>query len=181
MYSAADNKIYLGTQTPEQMRPTILHELQHAIQSREGFARGGAPSEFIPKELFQAEKEFNKTKDETLNSLKKDRGLNDLQIEQLKFAVENEPYLSGEAANVLKDLKEKHPKVYRNLKNITEAERLIQEQKDIAWTKYNRLAGEAEARNVERRSHMGLMERMLNHPRSTESVPRFLQDVRLRK
>lgn len=27
-------------------RPTLLHELQHAIQQQEGFARGGSPSEF---------------------------------------------------------------------------------------------------------------------------------------
>jgi hypothetical protein len=28
---------------------TLLHETTHAIQSREGFARGGSPGEFYPK------------------------------------------------------------------------------------------------------------------------------------
>lgn len=31
------------------VRSSILHELQHAIQNREGFARGGSPEEFLEK------------------------------------------------------------------------------------------------------------------------------------
>ena len=32
--------------TPQQAKPTLLHELQHAVQERGGFARGGSPAEF---------------------------------------------------------------------------------------------------------------------------------------
>lgn len=35
---------YPGTQPGEAERSTLLHELQHAVQEREGFARGGSPS-----------------------------------------------------------------------------------------------------------------------------------------
>lgn len=31
----------------EKIRSSLLHELQHAIQEREGFARGGSPNEFV--------------------------------------------------------------------------------------------------------------------------------------
>jgi hypothetical protein len=33
-----------GEAAPEVLLPNILHELQHAVQSREGFARGGTPA-----------------------------------------------------------------------------------------------------------------------------------------
>lgn len=45
-----DSKLYPGGS-----RSVVLHELQHAIQDWEGFAKGGSPSEFLKKntELFQ--------------------------------------------------------------------------------------------------------------------------------
>lgn len=39
--------ITVGAETPEQLKSTLLHELQHGIQMNEGFARGGSPTEFI--------------------------------------------------------------------------------------------------------------------------------------
>jgi len=38
--------IYLGDKlSSEEIKPTLLHEIQHAIQEKEGWARGGSPTE----------------------------------------------------------------------------------------------------------------------------------------
>ncbi|MGH8471886.1 MAG: DUF6782 family putative metallopeptidase, partial [Gammaproteobacteria bacterium] len=43
-YDRAMNAIHLNdTRSPEAIRSTLLHELQHAVQIIEGFARGGSP------------------------------------------------------------------------------------------------------------------------------------------
>lgn len=89
-------------------RNVALHELQHAIQSREGFASGGDPKVLLP-----------------------------LAIEEVK----------------------KNPALYGK-------------QNDIAYEKYQRLAGEVEARNVTARS------RGSDHPPwLTEDRPREKQTV----
>lgn len=46
MYSTKDNTIYVSPLHPETMRSTILHEVQHIIQDKEGFSYGGSPSMF---------------------------------------------------------------------------------------------------------------------------------------
>ena len=53
--------------TPEQQYSTFVHEIQHAIQRQEGFARGGNEKEFKtnPEELIQAQdKEVNQLQEE---------------------------------------------------------------------------------------------------------------------
>ena len=39
-----------GKSSPAEQRATVLHELQHAIQDREGFASGGAARNFQEEE-----------------------------------------------------------------------------------------------------------------------------------
>ncbi len=41
-----DDLIEVTAYTPDSAKSTALHELQHAIQQREGFAKGGSPSQF---------------------------------------------------------------------------------------------------------------------------------------
>ena len=54
-YSSADNAIHLNANiTPTQARSTLLHELQHAVQVIEGFARGGKPKDPYLVEAAQA-------------------------------------------------------------------------------------------------------------------------------
>jgi hypothetical protein len=47
--SAGPNFIKLAPGKPETVVSTLLHEVQHWIQDREGFGRGGAVSEFLPE------------------------------------------------------------------------------------------------------------------------------------
>lgn len=47
-YNAQDDRIFMGMEKSEKdFISTLLHEVQHAIQSREGFSRGGSPAQFI--------------------------------------------------------------------------------------------------------------------------------------
>lgn len=130
---------------------TLVHEIQHAIQEREGFAAGGSP-ELMPKNKEYEEKEkqikalIDKTtklsvpkyslltgntsviQEEDIESLIE--GINDEELVQL---IPN----NGEivSANLLDILHEK-------LKEITELQKNYQKQQ------YKRLAGETEARSA---------------------------------
>lgn len=48
--------ITVGSETPEQLKSTLLHELQHGIQMNEGFARGGSPTEFMSNPILSGGK-----------------------------------------------------------------------------------------------------------------------------
>ena len=47
------NQFTVRNRTEEGARSTILHELQHAVQQREGFALGGAQSQFYSEALLR--------------------------------------------------------------------------------------------------------------------------------
>jgi hypothetical protein len=44
------NKLLALTSPLNKAKSTTLHELQHAIQQREGWARGGSPEDFMPEQ-----------------------------------------------------------------------------------------------------------------------------------
>jgi len=54
LFSPSEMKITLGIDEPEQMRSTLLHEIQHALQKNEGFSAGSSPFEDYSK--FQAKR-----------------------------------------------------------------------------------------------------------------------------
>lgn len=49
--SQRGNQFYVRDKTEEGARSTVLHELQHAVQQREGFAPGGGESQFYDEAL----------------------------------------------------------------------------------------------------------------------------------
>lgn len=60
--SYGDNviKIARGETLDERYVPTTLHEIQHVIQEKEGWARGGNPKEFLLDNLKEKDKLWNK-------------------------------------------------------------------------------------------------------------------------
>lgn len=53
---AGDNRIIINAKTPKEGKSTLVHELQHAVQEIEGFARGGSPNQFygnVPEEAMR--------------------------------------------------------------------------------------------------------------------------------
>ena len=60
-YSAAEDTIYIGdTSDYQELLSSILHEVQHAIQRREGFITGSDSSRFLPKDFDEKYTEVKK-------------------------------------------------------------------------------------------------------------------------
>lgn len=170
------NTLYLADDlNPEFAKSVILHEIQHSIQSKEGFARGGNSNEFKSSALMEAEKNFEKVKEATEKELIQDTGWSVRDLEDRKRLIRFEKSLPDEYKNSLNLFKQKYPDRYERLKNIVDSEDLLKEQAEIQHTLYKRLMGEVESRNVQARMKYDELMSKQNSPRSTEDTPRFLQ------
>jgi len=59
-YSPAKDEIYLMPSQAKFMKETLLHELQHAIQHRHGFAQGDSPVRYLPENVDTAKAKIQK-------------------------------------------------------------------------------------------------------------------------
>lgn len=123
---------------PEFYRSVLPHETQHAVQIREGFAKGGMPNGTPPEKALIQQRKKAMT----------------LSPEVFKQLNPNGSYKSY-VAQVEKEAK-----------------------KYASDETYRRLAGEVEARNVQKRLDMSAGERRATPPWATEDVPRDQQIVR---
>ena len=141
-------EINLGANSRGIHHSTALHELQHSIQQREGFASGGSASDFAG-DIRAAQAEVGRV-NEQLSYISKN-------IDKLREAgrLEEAKLLKNEYQKVM-DYK---------LKTVVPKAQL--EPIDL----YKRLAGEAEARNVEARKYMRPDERRQTPPWQTLDVP----------
>jgi hypothetical protein len=105
----------------------LLHEVQHAIQEREGFAKGGSPASFANK---TTQSELQNIKSNAMSAYKK----GEITIDQFYE-------IDGMSAQ------------------------------EFQFNQYKRLAGEAEARNVQTRMNMSLAERAEKAPYRTLDIP----------
>lgn len=146
----------------------LLHETQHAIQGREGFARGGSP------EAMAAE------------FARKRARLSALETEAGEAALE-------ESAKIMDDLVAgriteaeavaAERALYARVPALAEAHKLVAEiggQGGDMNAAYRRLAGEVEARNVQTRMDMTPEQRRATPPWETEDVARPHQIIRYR-
>jgi hypothetical protein len=135
-----------------QAKSTTLHELQHAIQQRENFARGGSPDMFMRG--YQ-----NKLKD--LNAQVTD-------INQQMRAVSGTPQYD--------ELMNTRSGIVKQIQAIEGREGLG--ALEAANKDYRRLAGEAEARLTQSRMNMTAAQRAASYPPSMFDVPVKDQIVR---
>lgn len=141
-------------------KSTLLHEVQHAIQAREGFARGGNAKQFETKD-------FSKEKIESL--IKKAKEIFDKQNENWKKLVRK-----YNEASINKDY-ETTSKIFDELENdaafneyaqlMSDAIAIQEGTTSVSYVKtpeeqYRSLAGEVESRNVEARRNMTPEERL---------------------
>ncbi len=117
-----DFRIVLGG---VQAKPSLLHEIQHAIQTVEGFASGGTPETALSQLRKEKLRELQRAEDEG----------RDTSFLEAEIRVLDESGYRPDAAL------------------------------------YNNLAGEVEARNVQRRSAMSDAERLATSPRETADKP----------
>lgn len=136
------------------MKSVLLHEIQHAIQDHEGFARGGSAQEFRDKLMGQAD--VLRGRLDAIDRLSAQASANG---DTAKLAV-----LKKEADRVQKEI---------------EARGLNDNQiVDASHRDYRALAGEVEARNTQTRMNLPAAERRQLPPSETEDVPRSQQIVR---
>jgi len=149
-----------------QNKSTGIHELQHAIQEREGFARGGNPEvgnyeknlsnlEYYKGEAEAARKAARNTPEYIDIQSQIDEALAKGDMDTVKELVPQRRGLEDAAA---KDFD-------------MEAAALSEKVKLTPREEYQRLAGEAEARNVQTRMNMTPEERAAQAPWTTLDVP----------
>ncbi|MDP3840709.1 MAG: hypothetical protein Q8Q54_17475 [Methylococcales bacterium] len=135
----------------------LLHEIQHAIQGQEGFASGGNV------EQFQFVKHGNLDEEKMYLDRKAE-----LDKELMSYMLELLPMKkSGEiTADELKSSMEKRAKEL----NIPAIEAALKNGRD-PFQAYQRLAGEIESRNVEKRLNLTAEQRRNTPPSQTQDMP----------
>ena len=127
----------------------IYHETQHAIQRREGFARGGSPSTIVDQERIAAIEEMIQEQNTLVN----------------RFNMH--PYKrSAEAQDIVRQANSLFTRINQ-----------MKRRYQIGDEGYRRLAGEVEARNVTERMKMTTEERRNTLASETEDVAREDQIV----
>ena len=158
----------------EAVASTALHEMQHAIQRREGFQRGSNPAEFKDKKI-----------PANLRDVVFSRSMREMAIAN-KMRELGYPVAEGKVLNLNRP--DTFKKVEKYAETDEQLERLIAEWQQAndklkkypdKYTQYARTAGEVEARAVEARRKMTPEERRATFPLKSYDVPP--QDVIVRK
>ena len=167
------NTITINPNGSNQLR-TLLHELQHWIQAKEGFAIGGnldvaaeniAVSGEVYKQAVQAaekaEKEYARLKEAAVLRLRAEKGSDKPFILDQELA-DLEPEVSSARSKAIKARVEADFVVKNN-------EALKVSNRD-AYSEYQRIAGEIEARDIANRLDLSDEQRKATAPYSSENI-----------
>lgn len=172
LWDEADNAIQIGKiENLTQLRTILLHEIQHAIQSKEGFAKGGNPGMFKNKELPYLEDVFNKNKPDYEWEIKTRTGLSDTEYEQIKSDIRH----GKDDTDFFNYFKEMYSKDYEKMKLLVQTEDALRKGERKNVESYMRLMGEVESRNVEKRQFFDKFDREFNSPLRTQDRPSDVQ------
>lgn len=153
----------------ENASSVLAHEIQHAIQHIEGFATGGNLKAAM--EYLSGNKRADvKIKQQLAYKLSQEKGLglSEEEVNSLIGHLEYEDISDDELQKQIDALCQKH--------NITEDQLEDIYPMDSVWHEaYNRISGEAEARNVQKRMGMTAEERRASLAADTEDVARDSQ------
>lgn len=165
-YDSKSNTITINTNSSEDTASIIAHEVQHAIQRYEGFATGGNLKAAM--EYLSGNKRADvKIKQQLAYKLSQEKGLglSEEEVNSLIGHLEYEDISDDELQKQIDALCQKH--------NITEDQLEDIYPMDSVWHEaYNRISGEAEARNVQKRMGMTAEERRVSLAADTEDVAR---------
>lgn len=132
-------------------RSTALHELQHAIQQREGFASGGSPSNMI-------------TELENIAKQKRQEAQN-----QFRLSTANDPL---DPLKIVKPgARKKGLELEKEARELEEKALLAFHSGQSRFDLYRKLAGEAEARATQKRRNLTDEERRAIFPLQSYDVP----------
>lgn len=152
MYSPDKDTIWLARQANlANEKSTLHHEIQHAIQEREGFAQGGTPEAFLTKSGRTLISDFRKRYDKYIQSLADKYGVSSWRVTGVvDHARNNYRYpLSAEEAE-LKSRMELTGDMKTAITTRLEREK-ADAINDGAFELYRSLMGETEAHNVQGR------------------------------
>lgn len=168
-YDSKSNTITVNTNSSEDTASIIAHEVQHAIQRYEGFATGGNLKAVM--EYLSGNKRADvKIKQQLAYKLSQEKGLglSEEEVNSLIGHLEYEDISDDELQKQIDALCQKH--------NITEDQLEDIYPMDSVWHEaYNRISGETEARNVQKRMGMTAEERRASLAADTEDVARDSQ------
>ena len=162
----------------ESVYGTLLHEVQHAVQEIEGFAKGGNLSTATTEEGLQAivDKKQQQRADLKLHMDANNKMLND--AEELKAGAELAGMDDDAFFENLVDKNDEMAVEYDRLgMQIDRINKLKTVSKSDAIALYNSLAGEVEARNVSERAYMSDEQRRKKPAFDTEDTHRDEQVV----
>lgn len=204
-YVAKDDNIYIdifSTGDKSDQKSITLHELQHAIQSREKFARGGNAEMFYAKDMTREYLEpidnrirflFESNPDYANAQRKLNRMYSDLNDKYGKIVYNRAG--SGRSslnfADVPKSEYDEYMMAFKQVNTYPEASEYrvldmkrytIQNRDNILSPiqQYERLAGETEARTVEKRMNLTKEQRAARPPWLDYDIPEEEQIVRFR-
>jgi hypothetical protein len=173
-YSASFNngEIWMGADTPANSSKTsLLHEIQHAIQEKEGWARGGNPAEFAPAKMAEIKMSSLNNRIDKLWADAPD------EFKNLTRKVNRK---DGDYLDAISQLEKKYPKLNNEYIKLDTERFYINRDKDFMGElspqeQYKNLAGEIESRDTSARMGMSGIERGRTAPYSSENIP--LSDV----
>jgi len=167
--------------TAKDPRSVILHENQHAIQTREGFAHGGAPENFMQQKDAELARDAMNWRKEVAAKRR--------EMPQADWiAIENElvqdyrkngimDWLpSDQARNLARDTYNNPDDQLQKLIEVYGLDKAVSTSSPREM--YRRLAGETEARNVQTRRDFTPEQRRAKRPWETQDVPDDQQIVR---
>lgn len=192
-YDEAENMLTLKgpklTDTQMPRTDVLLHEVQHPIQGKEGFARGGNPGEFA--DIWGPKADRIRIPMET-KLVAEEIGIKDIPwpgdpaYAQLKEAVRasiedrsGRPFSFRHVSEGMDEFDWDYGSTM-NAPKAAIAEQTRLGLRNLGMDQYNRLAGEVEPRNVQTRMNMPAAERRAKGYWETQDVPDDQQIVRFR-
>lgn len=168
-YDPHSNTMSIDTgSSSEEMLSTVLHEMQHAIQDVEGFARGGNSFEFLQTDGVASYAERNPYGNEFREALLKFQGTPEydrIQNEMIQAMISDDAEKSTVANNKMQNF------IKKNGLSDLQDKMNAWDSKNSPSAKYNRLAGEVESRDVEARKNLSDHERLNQKPYESQGIP----------
>uniref|UniRef100_UPI00345AB099 LPD23 domain-containing protein n=1 Tax=uncultured Lamprocystis sp. TaxID=543132 RepID=UPI00345AB099 len=146
-----DTAITVDARSVEEALSILLHEVQHALQHREGFATGGTPETF-------------RYSDEDITRLA-------TQMRALQQRYHEARDTGVDLYGISDSLESIKNDADRAKQEWSEYRRLSKETRGNPLDAYHRLSGEVEARNVQARQALGRADRKNTPPGATHDVP----------
>ena len=173
------------TDWEKQAKSVLLHEVQHAIQQIEGFAKGGSPEQFTPISTEKLEERLKEINNEQINVMSKyiptddwiviDKELREknLSNEEYKEARINaiSKYDNGEYRKLSQEADEIRERIEEIEENLLDGQVEIEGRTYMDENEaYRSLAGEVESRNVQARQSFTSEQRLNTLIAATEDV-----------